>query len=826
MAKKSKLLKRLDAQAAAETEARKQKALAEGQYAVNPDTGKAMGETPIIAQEQVVETVNTPGFENTSLVKSPDSKRTLASALDVQTQNQNVSSAISSGNVGKMGQLGITPKFSNEQIDANLPILDANEVIAQKENADQMVQSDSALAKLQANTPEEVAAIYSATQELQQKIDNVGQATIDERTSSVFPKYEQVLSTPSEDGDTYVTERDLQQGLMEIDEETKYGMTPEAQEKLGLMQKLINSGRVRTSEPAIERLGVSDYFPDINQPLAKGNYSGSIVGSNTIYTANGAVFPMGVYDARKRALQNEALKKKQQNQKMLELASIAAAPQYKQDLENMQFANIQYSLASVNGNADKLMDLSTNEGRKFWENHNKIKNVGNQTLWIQKRCDDLLKLMQDEKAYIPDSVKNLMSDWWGGGYYNAQEVLNDPKKMKELNNIYSKLKDYDNMTFYVSQNIEKLQKDTVPIVADWNAKISELPAEKQNQLMAIKQSGDFNEFLQVSMKYIPDLRAGEWVEGMYKTHDFGVSKPEFAKYVWSQISKDITPKITVAKNNNLGWANRADRLKAEKDLIHENYRINTNTPENKTKLFLAAQNGVLKETIKNITGLGEVKTDKNGKLFQEIGGPDLVGKKGSNSLKNVTLIEVGGNRYTPEKAKNFFGNYTDAVVEDKNAKGEVTGYSLDPFKINSKGLRELSTEEQEFVKYLAINGTGDDVNFNTQFRGGKVFQKSKDANGKEIIMEETDYTDQGKVSNMKAYSSMEADAGYYDGENFIKIGRVITTGDLDNDQIRSANDAYYTNSNTKYGLQPGIMQGGTGQVGESSDVIDDAIYED
>jgi len=172
MAKKSKLLKRLDAQAAAETEARKQKALAEGQYAVNPDTGKAMGETPIIAQEQVVETVNTPGFENTSLVKSPDSKRTLASALDVQTQNQNVSSAISSGNVGKMGQLGITPKFSNEQIDANLPILDANEVIAQKENADQMVQSDSALAKLQANTPEEVAAIYSATQELQQKTES------------------------------------------------------------------------------------------------------------------------------------------------------------------------------------------------------------------------------------------------------------------------------------------------------------------------------------------------------------------------------------------------------------------------------------------------------------------------------------------------------------------------------------------------------------------------------------------------------------------------------------------------------------------------------
>jgi Rieske Fe-S protein len=42
------------------------------------------------------------------------------------------------------------------------------------------------------------------------------------------------------------------------------------------------------------------------------------------------------------------------------------------------------------------------------------------------------------------------------------------------------------MSFYVSKNLPTIQKDIVPLATDWNDKMSLLPAEKQNELLAVK----------------------------------------------------------------------------------------------------------------------------------------------------------------------------------------------------------------------------------------------------------------------------------------------------------------------------------------------------
>lgn len=61
--------------------------------------------------------------------------------------------------------------------------------------------------------------------------------------------------------------------------------------------------------PATGKLGVMDYYPTLNQPVNVGGYSGSVIGSTTLFAPGGAIVPMGMFDAREKAIQDAALMK-------------------------------------------------------------------------------------------------------------------------------------------------------------------------------------------------------------------------------------------------------------------------------------------------------------------------------------------------------------------------------------------------------------------------------------------------------------------------------------------------------------------------------------
>lgn len=60
----------------------------------------------------------------------------------------------------------------------------------------------------------------------------------------------------------------------------------------------------------------STYFPTANTPIAKGNYSGSEIGSTTLFAPSNLV-PFGLYDAREHALQQAAMAKVKRDQDAL-----------------------------------------------------------------------------------------------------------------------------------------------------------------------------------------------------------------------------------------------------------------------------------------------------------------------------------------------------------------------------------------------------------------------------------------------------------------------------------------------------------------------------
>ena len=68
---------------------------------------------------------------------------------------------------------------------------------------------------------------------------------------------------------------------------------------------------------AIEKLALQDYFPNAGRNIAVGTFTGSRIGSQTIYSGYGALAPMGLIDARKRAVAEQAKAKRSKLDQLL-----------------------------------------------------------------------------------------------------------------------------------------------------------------------------------------------------------------------------------------------------------------------------------------------------------------------------------------------------------------------------------------------------------------------------------------------------------------------------------------------------------------------------
>lgn len=80
-----------------------------------------------------------------------------------------------------------------------------------------------------------------------------------------------------------------------------FNMTPEMQDAYDQYQ--------RANNPSAGMLPVHQYYPTLGENVAVGGYSGNQIGSTTLFAPGGAVVPLGMLDARDKAIQAAALKK-------------------------------------------------------------------------------------------------------------------------------------------------------------------------------------------------------------------------------------------------------------------------------------------------------------------------------------------------------------------------------------------------------------------------------------------------------------------------------------------------------------------------------------
>ncbi len=165
----------------------------------------------------------------------------------------------------------------------------------------------------------------------------------------------------------------------------------------------------------VQKLGVQDDFPQVEENIAVGTFTGSRIGSQTIYSGAGGLAPMSLYDAKRRAMKaglKSSTKSVENFMKFMQLP-----PVYNEDYINI--ATEAYNDIMSDS------DLSSEERR---EKLNKLNNSGAQLMgaWntVQNLQSRLLNTKNQEKEslYMPPAMKKKM--------YSIIENSMDPEYLK------------------------------------------------------------------------------------------------------------------------------------------------------------------------------------------------------------------------------------------------------------------------------------------------------------------------------------------------------------------------------------------------------------
>jgi hypothetical protein len=233
----------------------------------------------------------------------------------------------------------------------------------------------------------------------------------------------------------------------------------------------------------VERLGVQDYFPDVARDIAVGTFSGSRIGSQTIYSGVGGLLPMGLYDARKRALSEAAKEKQKQLDKYFDV--IETAPQYQQAFNQATMQFVNESLAGANGNADALLKdpkfraeyakrLGTAKDIKFWAD------------W----SDQLLKDAAKNENYVNGEAIDMAGQIKSALVDHMDEIVSGKKSLKDFVDI-EKAQLYQNIV----PQIDKLTKELLDPNRMGKAPINMRTGDAEGRLSPEEFAAQRDEFL-------------------------------------------------------------------------------------------------------------------------------------------------------------------------------------------------------------------------------------------------------------------------------------------------------------------------------------------
>jgi hypothetical protein len=397
---------------------------------------------------------------------------------------------------------------------------------------------------------------------------------IDNQEIETKTKLQEIVGGPQQYNwtDTYVTE----------------GFEPEAKEDI--IARAANAAKQKAPQLAIEKLGVQDYYPDIGRDIAVGTFTGSRIGSQTIYSGAGGVLPLGLYDARKRAIAADIKRKEALMDQLKDMPDIAK--QYKPAFAQDFYEGLQDYVSAYKDNPD---GLASDPGFLKWMANKK--SVAENFTKTDAYLRDLESKLVDPKtgepaAWVPTGMLKIINNVKTGMVPGKIEDYFSGKK--NIAKVLNTVRALPNALNQADEIVKTLIKDGA-IERAINLKTGKdfSPEELEDLNNLVKQinspSPDYEMFSELKKKYYDfafDKIAEEWVNNNMADQS-DKTKEEVTKsmtnYMFEQMPKEsiistITKQANKAaerQNAQLDYQAAMARINADKEMFYADFNRHT-----------------------------------------------------------------------------------------------------------------------------------------------------------------------------------------------------------------------------------------------------------
>lgn len=302
-----------------------------------------------------------------------------------------------------------------------------------------------------------------------------------------------------------------------------------------------------TPDAVLEKLDVRDYYPEVGKDVAVGTWTGSVLGSQTIYSGAGTLLPMGLYDARKRAIATAAKQKQDIIDKMVELPN--TADQFQRNYQEYGYQNIIEAGLQKYGSYEKM--VKSPEWRRDMA---RFKNLGIELSYADKQADKLLTALGEGK-WVPKDVREAAYNLKNGMGDSIDDILNGKTSVLKYT---SKLRSYENGAARIDDAIkegifDEGRLDEMPM----NLKTSEAEANPKDYNDFIRKvndgSIDNDTYITGIKKFFDTSKVYGFVDNWLELSNSDPSTREsMVDYMISQIPRKTTLTYHSMGNQNFG----------------------------------------------------------------------------------------------------------------------------------------------------------------------------------------------------------------------------------------------------------------------------------
>jgi hypothetical protein len=466
---------------------------------------------------------------------------------------------------------------------------------------------------------------------------------------------------------------------------------------------------------AIEKLGVQDYYPEIGRDIAVGNFSGSYAGSRTIYSGAGGLLPLGLYDARKRAIAAEIKKKEAIMDQIKDIPDIAKQFKTEYSQEYMNF------LAPwLDAYKDKPEALLSNTD--FLRDMNHYKSVAENFLKVDSDLNKFQELLQpkggDPAAWATPSMLEILRKFKAGFLPGkTTDWLTGKKNISKLTETIQAL---PNGYEWADKKVELLLKEgeaQIPIYpkdgVEWNSQTQEeIKKDLDGLVVSLKdESSDYETYLTSLKKYFNfdfESIANEWVNGNSLGAMTDKEKEEYKKslavYMLKQMPPDsIENKIERQTNDSSeNWRAQLDLQNAREDRAFRAEQARLDREDSITKLEMEEmlEKGEKVRTVR--TPEARIGDESPDNAIYNVYDPQQ-GKFRQVTGASIKRDQKSGYKYYDRTGKNLFEVPSGSFQYQQ---GNITYYN------NNGNIKAKSTGTGYTTKYNSITGQTDLIPLN------------------------------------------------------------------------------------------------------------------